>query len=259
MSARFWATLWALAVVPSTATAQGLAARVAEMDEGTLRVEFPVRKGVQICSQGIRLDEERIQWRGEDRSDRERCTVGPARVDLRVSRGRVVDVDLLTLDERGRSDAVTLGAVGAGEAVEFFSTVARAGDNRGAREALLPMMLADVPEVWRRLMALAQDREVAREVRKGALFWLGQEAASAATAGLESVVRHADEEQDVRDAAIFALSRRPADEGLPILMDLARTAPEAQTRRAAFFWLAQSEDPRVVPFFKAVLTGRPGG
>jgi hypothetical protein len=39
-------------------------------------------------------------------------------------------------------------------------------------------------------------------------------------------------------------------------MVLARTAREAETRRAAMFWLAQSDDERVVAFFEEVLLGR---
>ncbi len=55
---------------------------------------------------------------------------------------------------------------------------------------------------------------------------------------------------------MFALSQRPTDEGVPILMDVARTATQAETRRSAMFWLAESEDPRVVAFFEEVLLGR---
>ena len=60
-------------------------------------------------------------------------------------------------------------------------------------------------------------------------------------------------------AAVFALSQRPDDEAVPILMDVARTAADAETRRTAMFWLAQSEDDRVLSFFESILTGRRGG
>ncbi len=35
-----------------------------------------------------------------------------------------------------------------------------------------------------------------------------------------------------------------------------REAAQAETRRSALFWLAQSEDPRVVPFLEEILVGR---
>ena len=50
---------------------------------------------------------------------------------------------------------------------------------------------------------------------------------------------------------------RPEEsEGVPILMDVATTAEDANTRRSAMFWLAQAEDPRVLDFFEEVLLGR---
>ena len=46
------------------------------------------------------------------------------------------------------------------------------------------------------------------------------------------------------------------DIGVEPLMELARTAREAETRRAAMFWLAQSEDPRVLSIFEEIQLGR---
>ena len=92
-------------------------------------------------------------------------------------------------------------------------------------------------------------------MRASALFWLGQEAADAATVGIASVAADEREDQKVRDAAVFALSQRPGDQGVPALIELARTAREAETRRSAMFWLAQSGDDRVLPFFEEILLG----
>jgi HEAT repeat protein len=120
-------------------------------------------------------------------------------------------------------------------------------------------VIADVDEVWRDLVDVARDRTVTAEGRKGALFWLGQEAADAATAGLAQVAGDEDEEQEIREAAVFALSQRPEGEGVPILMDLARTAREPETRRSALFWLAQADDDRVLDFFEQILLRRGSG
>ena len=64
------------------------------------------------------------------------------------------------------------------------------------------------------------------------------------------------EEQEIRNAAIFALSQRDDAESVPALMEIARTGAESETRKTAMFWLAQSDDPRVVRFFEDVLLGR---
>jgi len=155
--------------------------------------------------------------------------------------------------------AVDLGEVPAPGAARYLLEVARTAPTRAGEHAVFAAVLADVEGLWRGLLDVAKDRSVTKGVRKSALFWVGQEAADSATRGLSQVAADDDEEQDVRNAAVFALSQRPADESVPVLMDLARTAGQAETRRTAMFWLAQSEDPRVPAFFEKILVGRGGG
>lgn len=261
MRPRAWLALLVLAAAPVAAAGQDLARRVGEHPDGTVRFTFPVREGVEICARGVRMGGSHMQWRGDGGwGNDEFCRSGPAEVEVRVAEGIVERVEVLRADEAGRPGAVDLGQVGAAEAARYFVQLARTGaTERAARDALFPAVLADVPDLWRDLLTLARDRGLSNDVRTSALFWLGQEAADAATEGLAEVARADDEEQDVRDAAVFALSQRPADEGVPVLMELARTADQAKTRRTAFFWLAQSKDPRVVPFFEEILLGRRGG
>jgi HEAT repeat protein len=180
-------------------------------------------------------------------------------VELDVRGGLVRDVEVVRGTRDRTPDAVELGDVDARDAVEYFMGLARDGSSpKAAKEAVFPAMLADVDDVWRDLMSLARDRDVRSGVRKNALFWVGQEAADAATEGLAEVARDDDEDQEIRNAAVFALSQRPNDEAVPILMDVARSAEDPETRRTAMFWLAQSEDDRVLAFFEAILTGRGG-
>ncbi|MEX2467884.1 MAG: hypothetical protein WD995_13325 [Gemmatimonadota bacterium] len=114
-------------------------------------------------------------------------------------------------------------------------------------------MWADSLEVWPSLLEIARNAQRPARVRKSALFWLGQEAAGAVTRGLIETAEDGAEAQDIRDAAVFAPSQRPADEGIPALMELTRTGPTADTRRSALFWLAQSGHPSVPDFFGALL------
>ncbi len=46
----------------------------------------------------------------------------------------------------------------------------------------------------------------------------------------------------------------PADEGVPKLIEIARTNRNPVVRKQAMFWLGQSKDPRAVKFFEDVLT-----
>jgi HEAT repeat protein len=94
-------------------------------------------------------------------------------------------------------------------------------------------------------------------VRRSAVFWVGQAAASAATAGLVEVVGDAALNREVREAAVFALSQRPRNEGVPALLAAARTDRDGTIRRSAIFWLGQSEDPRALAYFEEVLVKGP--
>ncbi|MHB1192292.1 MAG: HEAT repeat domain-containing protein [Longimicrobiales bacterium] len=249
----------ALLVAPVAAAGQGLEERITGGGDGVVRMSFPARPGVEICEQGIRLFGERNGRSGTGWRE-QACAPGPVVVEVLVRGGEVRDVELLDRGDPRAPGARDLATVGAAEAAAFLLASARGGAaGRGVEEAILPAMMADVPEAWKEVLAIAEDGRVGADVRRTALFWLGQEAAAAATEGLAGVAADEDEDQEVRTAAIFALSRRPAEEGVPILMELARTAREPATRRTAFFWLAQSRDERVVPFFREVLVGKRGG
>jgi hypothetical protein len=239
------------------ATAQDLAQRVAAVEAGSVSFTYPARPGAEICDRGITVGGNRVTWRGRDRGDPVRCTSGPVTVELRVGEGIVRDVDLLDLDDVVGSETVDLGAVGAQEAAAYFLSLAReGGTDEAAEDAVFPAVLADVDGIWRELLEIARDTSIPQDVRGSALFWLGQEAGDAVTSGIAAIAADEREEQDVREAAIFALSQRPADVGVEPLMEIARTAREGETRRAAMFWLAQSEDPRVLAFFEEILLGR---
>jgi len=62
-----------------------------------------------------------------------------------------------------------------------------------------------------------------------------------------------DPETEVKRKAVFALSQLPKDEGVPMLIDIARNNRNREVRRQAMFWLGQSKDPRAVSFFEEVL------
>ena len=57
-----------------------------------------------------------------------------------------------------------------------------------------------------------------------------------------------------REQAVFALSQRPRDEGVPALISVARTNKDPEIRKKALFWLGQSHDPRALDLFEELLT-----
>jgi HEAT repeat protein len=61
-------------------------------------------------------------------------------------------------------------------------------------------------------------------------------------------------DRDVREQAVFALSQRPHDEGVPALIQIATSHHDPEIRRKALFWLGQSGDPRAIDVFERILT-----
>jgi hypothetical protein len=45
----------------------------------------------------------------------------------------------------------------------------------------------------------------------------------------------------------------PKDEGVPKLIEVAKTNRNREVRKQAMFWLGQSNDPRALEFFEQVL------
>jgi HEAT repeat protein len=79
-------------------------------------------------------------------------------------------------------------------------------------------------------------------------------AGEAATKGLSDLVEDRTGDRDVREQAVFALSQRPHDEGVPALIRIARENPDPELRKKAIFWLGQSDDPRALALFEELLT-----
>ena len=62
-----------------------------------------------------------------------------------------------------------------------------------------------------------------------------------------------DPETEVKKKAVFALSQLPKEEGVPMLIQVAKTNRNPEVRKQAMFWLGQSRDPRAVTFFEDIL------
>jgi HEAT repeat protein len=92
-----------------------------------------------------------------------------------------------------------------------------------------------------------------RELRKQALFWLGQTAGRRGLEVLGNVVEKSDDDTEVQKQAVFAISQRPRDEAVPLLIKIAKTHPKPAVRKQAMFWLGQTGDERALEFFKEIL------
>jgi len=62
-----------------------------------------------------------------------------------------------------------------------------------------------------------------------------------------------DPDTDIKKKAVFALSQLPKDQGVPLLIHVAKTNKNPAVRKQAMFWLGQSNDARALEFFEQVL------
>lgn len=252
---RFLLTLAALAGVPAAGAAQAGAPDLARRlpADGAVRLSFAARDGV--CGNGgnggnnitIVSDDERDEWQSD-------CRPGPVRVSLHLKRGRVQQAHTYVGGRwRPATDSVTdLGTVPAAAAAAELVVLAGKAERDG--DALITAAsLADSVRIWPALFGLARRPDVPVDTRKQAVFWIGQAAGAEAAKGLDSVVTDESGDLEVRKQAVFALSQRPADEGVPALIKVARTNRSGELRKTALFWLGQSEDPRALALFEEIL------
>ncbi|MGE3525068.1 MAG: HEAT repeat domain-containing protein [Gemmatimonadales bacterium] len=238
-----------------SARAQSLASRVGQMRDGT--VSFSYATLPDVCGDGennIQVGEHtHIRYNSRDRY--RPCEYGPARITLELSGGEVTRVRTAVGGTPRQVDR-DLGRVRPAEAVSYLFGLARTSRGRAGEQAVFPITLADSVDPWPEMLSLARSRDVAGKTRKSAIFWLGQEAGEVATRGLSEIVDQDDEDREVKESAVFSLSQLPGDQGVPILIRVAKTNSDPRIRRSALFWLGQSDDPRALALFEEILAGR---
>jgi hypothetical protein len=95
------------------------------------------------------------------------------------------------------------------------------------------------------LIDIAKNRNENIELRKKALFWAGQGAASAEQlVGLYSSLT----DTEMREQLIFVYSQRREPAFVDKMLDIAKNDRDPELRKKAIFWLGQSRDPRVQQF-----------
>ena len=111
----------------------------------------------------------------------------------------------------------------------------------------------DNPRALDKLFEVARSGENS-QLRQQAIHWLGQKAGERSLAALRDMANSSDEDTDVQVQVVHAISQRPAEEAVPLLIQLARTHRNPEVRRMAIHRLSQTGDPRALEFIKEVLT-----
>ena len=236
-----------IALLPATLGAQSLEQRVAAVGTGTVRMSFAAQPGV--CGDG----RNNIRTRQNDEQWEEDCSPQPVRVAIRLREHQLMEIRTYVGGRwRGAEGVTDLGTVPPQEASSYFLRLAeREGGLEG--DPILPATLADSVVIWPALLRLARTPTVPPETRRSAVFWLGQAAGATVAGSLDSIVGDARGDREIRRQAVFALSQRSHDEGVPSLIRIARANPDPELRRTALFWLGQSDDPRALKLFEEIL------
>ena len=266
MKTRAWYVVsgaWVALALASVGHAQSLERRVASAPDGSVRFSFAAKPGVYgngrnmiswDCDKGNCHNQIDGNWNDHNDWDAP-CDSGPVRVALTKSSGRITDLRVYVGGEwRASTTATDLGTVGTKDAASYLLALALKDESRASEKAIFPAVLADSVTIWPDLLKVAKADNVSRKVKRSAVFWLGQAAGDAATRGLTDLVDDGTADHEVRETAVFALSQRPKDEGVPALIRIARANKDPELRRKAIFWLGQSDDPRALSLFEELLT-----
>lgn len=174
----------------------------------------------------------------------------------RIERRQVVSLQIVTDDcdvEAGNLPLVWFDAVPADSGITWLNglvTASTTAERKVVERALMALVWHPAPRALQAVIAAARQDQRAK-IRSQALFWLSQRAGQEAVAAITSAMD--DPELEVKKKAVFAISQLPKSEGVPLLIQTARTHANRDVRKQAMFWLGQSEDPRAISFFEEVL------
>jgi HEAT repeat protein len=238
--------------VSATAQAQSLGRRVEGAAGNTVQFSFASRPGV--CGDGktyIRTDTD--SWYGSfnDYTRSLPCEAGPVRVVVVKAGNEIIKLEPYAGPVATPADVTDLGRVSSADAVAYLGTLARGGEGRVAREALLPLALADSASVSPILLEIARDQAKPRELRRSALSWLSRRRGAAdaiPAAQLVTIVRgfvtDPNEHQAFRQSGVGVLSRFDRGEGIPALVEISSQTSDPWLAKQATEALARSGDPR---------------
>jgi HEAT repeat protein len=91
------------------------------------------------------------------------------------------------------------------------------------------------------------------ELRQSAIHRLGELVSERSFQMLGDTVNSSGEKTEVQLEAVRAISERPVEQSVPMLIKVARTHPNLEVRKEAIRKLGESGDPRAVEFFREIL------
>ena len=246
----------------SSLPAQSLSQHILHASDGPIQFSFAARDGV--CGDGATYVRDgfggnnRIyeggnfsgHLRGDDWPP---CVAGPVRIVASMSGGQILRLRTYAGPRRaGDAPPRDLGIVSVSDAADFLTGVVEQAGGRASSDAILPLVLADSINPWPTLLRFARDERLSRSIHSTVAFWLARGAA----AKLGYADRDADDDDEIRTQAVFALSQQPKETAIPQLIEIVRHNSHPAACAQALFWLGQSGDPRAINLFDEILRRR---
>ena len=182
---------------------------------------------------------------------------GPKQVYIfyRVDRNQVDRVRVFSPDcavDAGSLAFFWLNDVKPAESIAYLTTLARDPDRR-SESMLMAIAMHAAPEAIATLTDMARNG-AATHRRSQALAWLARTARPQVSQPIIDEAIAKDSSTEVKRQAVFALSQIPHNDGVPRLIELARTTRDATVRKQAMFWLGRAKDDRAYKFLEEILT-----
>ena len=144
-----------------------------------------------------------------------------------------------------------IGQMPGGDKGEFLRALYKKLGNADLKEKVLfslSQQRANGNEAF--LLGIVGDAKESLELRKKAIFWVGQMGVELSQLG--SLYAKLDD-RDLKEQLIFAYSQRRESAAVDRLMDIARSEKDRELRKKAIFWLGQSRDPRAAGFLAELI------
>ena len=231
-------------------SAQTVAQKIDGAPDGRITLTFKARPGVCFHGNGTT-----ISYRSQSDDWEEDCGDRLALLVLTKRNGNIVDIAVRGSGrwKRRLPPVSNLGRAHPRELAELMLSLAdTTHDSDAGRRAVMVAASTDSVDVSDRLIRLALDTNRPERLRRGAIFWAGQyEMPSAALIRIYDLL----ETRKLKRSVIFSLSQRDDNASVDKLVEIARNDPNRDLRKAAWFWLGQSTNPRALEAIVQTLSG----
>lgn len=102
------------------------------------------------------------------------------------------------------------------------------------------------------LLKIAKSHKNA-EIRQDAIFWLGQQAESPELVKALKDFVNADNDPQVQEKALFALTQLKGNQGVPHIIEIAKNHKNIEIRKKAIFWLGQVKSEEAAKALEEIL------